>query len=83
MDYRRVFLKKKLCYCSRFSISGRSNQSIAGIRSDYNLVESYGFQLPVLVNEALTFNEKNQSVSVTCSQNGWAWVSSSDDIIVD
>ncbi|XP_037820765.1 nuclear pore complex protein Nup133 [Lucilia sericata] len=59
---------------SRYSISGRSNQSFMGIRSDFNLVESYGLQLPVLVNEALTFSEKNQSVSVRCSENGWAWV---------
>lgn len=39
------------------------------------MVESFGFQLPVLVNEALTFNEKNQNVSVRCAPNGWAWVS--------
>ncbi|KAL9894750.1 LOW QUALITY PROTEIN: nuclear pore complex protein Nup133 [Glossina fuscipes fuscipes] len=58
---------------SRFSISGRSNQSIL-VRSDFNLVESYGLQLPVLVNEALTFGEKSQHVSVNCAENGWAWV---------
>lgn len=63
-----------LFYFSRYSLSGRSNQSVLGIRSDFNLVESYGLQLPVLVNEALTFSEKNQTVSVRCAENGWAWV---------
>ncbi|XP_054725254.1 nuclear pore complex protein Nup133 [Anastrepha obliqua] len=67
-------IKKTGISQGRFSLSARSNPSIAGIRSEFNMVESFGFQLPVLVNEALTFNEKNQNVSVRCSPNGWAWV---------
>lgn len=45
-----------------------------GIRSEFCAVEGYGFQLPVLINEALTFNEKHVNVSVHCAENGWSWV---------
>ncbi|XP_055904210.1 nuclear pore complex protein Nup133 [Eupeodes corollae] len=64
---------KKGSNTGRFSVSGRSTQSLAGIRSECNVVESFGFQLPVLVNEALTFSERNCGVSINCSSNGWAW----------
>ncbi|XP_004536057.1 nuclear pore complex protein Nup133 [Ceratitis capitata] len=67
-------MKKAALSQGRFSLSARSNPSIVGIRSEFNMVESFGFQLPVMVNEALTFNEKNQNVSVRCAPNGWAWV---------
>ncbi|XP_036324275.1 nuclear pore complex protein Nup133 [Rhagoletis pomonella] len=67
-------MKKTGISQGRFSLSARSNPSIVGIRSEFNMVESFGLQLPVLVNEALTFNEKNQNVSVRCAPNGWAWV---------
>ncbi|XP_017488987.1 PREDICTED: nuclear pore complex protein Nup133 isoform X2 [Rhagoletis zephyria] len=67
-------MKKTGMSQGRFSLSARSNPSIVGIRSEFNMVESFGLQLPVLVNEALTFNEKNQNVSVRCAPNGWAWV---------
>ncbi|XP_033254419.1 nuclear pore complex protein Nup133-like, partial [Drosophila miranda] len=60
---------------SRHSLSGRSTQSIPGIRSDYNVVESFGFPLPVVVNEALTFvGSAAGAVSAKVAQNGWAWV---------
>ncbi|XP_067617960.1 nuclear pore complex protein Nup133 [Eurosta solidaginis] len=67
-------MKKPGISQGRFSLSARSNPSIVGIRSEFNMVESFGYQLPVLVNEALTFNENNQNVSVCCAPNGWAWV---------
>ncbi|EDX13965.1 GD20974 [Drosophila simulans] len=46
-------LKRTALTNSRLSLSVRSTQSIAGIRSDYNSVESFGCPLPVVVNEAL------------------------------
>lgn len=58
----------------RYSISGRSTQSLQVIaKSEYNVVEPFGLPLPVLVNEALTFSERNIIVSINCSGNGWAW----------
>ncbi|EDW82956.1 uncharacterized protein Dwil_GK22571 [Drosophila willistoni] len=67
-------LRKNL-HNSRLSLSVRSTQSIPGIRSDYNAVESYGCPLPVVVNEALTFaGALPGTVSAKVSQNGWAWV---------
>lgn len=60
---------------SRFSLSGRSVQSQQIIaKSDGFVVESYGLPLPVLVNEALTFSERNAAVTINCANNGWAWV---------
>ncbi|XP_017856219.1 PREDICTED: nuclear pore complex protein Nup133 [Drosophila arizonae] len=69
-------LKKTALNNSRLSLSARSTtQSIPGIRSDYNVVESYGHALPVAVNEALTFAGPNAStVSAKITQGGWAWV---------
>ncbi|XP_033252784.1 nuclear pore complex protein Nup133-like [Drosophila miranda] len=68
-------LKKTALHKSRHSLSGRSTQSIPGIRSDYNVVESFGFPLPVVVNEALTFvGSAVGAVSAKVAQNGWAWV---------
>ncbi|XP_017149323.1 nuclear pore complex protein Nup133-like isoform X2 [Drosophila miranda] len=68
-------LKKTALNNSRHSLSGRSTQSIPGIRSDYNVVESFGFPLPVVVNEALTFvGSAAGAVSAKVAQNGWAWV---------
>ncbi|XP_037912863.1 nuclear pore complex protein Nup133 [Hermetia illucens] len=65
---------KKSSASGRFSLSGRSNQSVQIVaRSEYNVVECYGQPLPVLVNEALTFSERNTSVSINCNENGWAW----------
>lgn len=65
-----------ICCNSRLSLSARSTtQSIPGIRSDYNVVESYGHALPVAVNEALTFAGPNaNAVSAKITQSGWAWV---------
>jgi len=55
----------------------RSTQSIPGIRSDYNVVESFGCPLPVVVNEALTFAGPGAgTVTAKVTQNGWAWVRS-------
>ncbi|KAM8703409.1 hypothetical protein ACLKA7_008085 [Drosophila subpalustris] len=69
-------LKKTALNNSRLSLSARSTtQSIPGIRSDYNVVESYGASLPVAVNEALTFAGPLASlVSAKITQSGWAWV---------
>ncbi|SPP87767.1 nuclear pore complex protein Nup133 [Drosophila guanche] len=68
-------LKKTALSNSRHTLSVRSTQSIPGIRSDYNVVESFGFPLPVVVNEALTFvGAAAGSVSAKVAQNGWAWV---------
>lgn len=69
-------LKKTALNNSRLSLSARSTtQSIPGIRSDYNVVESYGHALPVAVNEALTFAGPNaNAVSAKITQSGWAWV---------
>lgn len=70
-----------MCVCvlflssSRFSLSGRSAQSQQIIaKTEGYVVESYGLPLPVLVNEALTFSERNASVTINCASNGWAWV---------
>lgn len=66
-----VYRKKAMS--GRYSISGRSNQSTqVVVRTDCNVVERFGFPLPVLVNEALTFSERN-AVSIQYSNNGWAW----------
>ncbi|XP_063979261.1 nuclear pore complex protein Nup133 [Diachasmimorpha longicaudata] len=60
---------------SGVSLSGRSTQSVQVIcRSASHIVESFGSSLPVLVTEALTFVERNTAVSVSVSQNGWAWL---------
>lgn len=68
---------------SRFSLSGRSVQSQQIIaKSDGFVVESYGLPLPVLVNEALTFSERNAAVTINCANNGWAWVRSSKNIVL-
>ncbi|XP_022210631.2 nuclear pore complex protein Nup133 [Drosophila obscura] len=68
-------LKKTALSNSRLSLSVRSTQSIPGIQSDYNVVESFGFPLPVVVNEALTFvGSAAGTVSAKVAQNGWAWV---------
>ncbi|KAH8330617.1 hypothetical protein KR067_005786 [Drosophila pandora] len=68
-------LKKTALSNSRHSLSIRSTQSIPGIRSDYNVVESYGCPLPVVVNEALTFaGAGSATVTAKVAQNGWAWV---------
>ncbi|XP_059618907.1 nuclear pore complex protein Nup133 [Phlebotomus argentipes] len=67
---------KKSSVSSRYSVSGRSNQTLQIIaKSDYNVVKTYGLPLPVLVNEALTFSDRNVLVSMNSSaKNGWAWV---------
>nr|ABL84944.1 Nup133 [Drosophila melanogaster] len=68
-------LKRTALTNSRLSLSVRSTQSIAGIRSDYNSVESFGCPLPVVVNEALTFAGPGAgTVTAKVTQNGWAWV---------
>lgn len=57
---------------SRYSISGRSvqsNQIIA--RSENNVAQSFGLPLPIAVNEALMFSDRQAFVN--CSSNGWAW----------
>lgn len=59
---------------SRFSVSGRSiqsNQIIA--KSANNVAQLFGLQLPITVNEALMFSERNANVTINCSDNGWAW----------
>lgn len=59
---------------SRMSVSGRSAQSNQVIaRSENNVIQSFGLPLPISVNEALTFSDRNASVSVDCSEFGWAW----------
>ncbi|XP_033243531.1 nuclear pore complex protein Nup133-like [Drosophila miranda] len=68
-------LNKTALHNSRHSFSGRSSQSIPGIRSDYNVVKSFGFPLPVVVNEALTsVGSAAGTVSAKVAQNGLAWV---------
>jgi len=37
-------------------------------------VENFGSPLPVLVTEALTFVDRNTTVSVNISEDGWAWL---------
>ncbi|XP_016961291.1 nuclear pore complex protein Nup133 [Drosophila biarmipes] len=67
--------KKTALTNSRLVSSVRSTQSIPGIRSDYNVVESFGCPLPVVVNEALTFAGPGAgTVTAKVTQNGWAWV---------
>lgn len=46
---------------------------LALARSSYNVAKNYGIALPVLVTEALTFNDRNADVSVGCSASEWAW----------
>uniref|UniRef100_A0A182P085 Nucleoporin Nup133/Nup155-like N-terminal domain-containing protein n=1 Tax=Anopheles epiroticus TaxID=199890 RepID=A0A182P085_9DIPT len=60
----------------RYSLSSRSNVSSLRVvaKSEYNILESYGFSLPVQVTEVLTFNERSINVSVNYGQNGWAWL---------
>ncbi|KAL6440868.1 hypothetical protein ACFW04_003354 [Cataglyphis niger] len=60
---------------SSTSISGRTNQSVQIIcRTQSHTVESFGSPLPVLVTEALTFVDRNTTVSVNVSVDGWAWL---------
>ncbi|GAB1864344.1 Nuclear pore complex protein Nup133 [Camponotus japonicus] len=60
---------------SSTSISGRTNQSVQVIcRTQSHTVESFGSPLPVLVTEALTFVDRNTTVSVNVSADGWAWL---------
>ncbi|GAB0092436.1 Nuclear pore complex protein Nup133 [Sergentomyia squamirostris] len=75
---------KKSSVSSRYSVSGRSNQTLQIIaKSDYNVVKTYGLPLPVLVNEALTFSDRNVLVSMNSStRNGWAWVVSGRRLLV-
>lgn len=60
---------------SRFSLAGRSAQQQPQFhtKSDLLDVQSFGLPLPVLVNEALTFSDRHASVTIGCSENGWAW----------
>ncbi|EDW30446.1 GL18034 [Drosophila persimilis] len=68
-------LNKTALHNSRHSFSGRSSQSIPGIRSGYNVVKCFGFPLPVVVNEALTsVGSAAGTVSAKVAQNGLAWV---------
>jgi nuclear pore complex protein Nup133 len=40
-------------------VSGRSNQSVQVVcKTAYHVVENFGFPLPVLVTEALTFADR-------------------------
>lgn len=60
---------------STLSISGRSNQSTQIIcRTASHIVENFGSSLPVLVTEALTFVDRNTTVSVGVSVDGWVWL---------
>lgn len=65
-------------FLSTFSVistSGRSNQSVQVIcKTACHVVESFGPPLPVLVTEALTFIDRNATVSVSVSLDGWAWL---------
>lgn len=68
---------------SRYSVSGRSvtsNQIIT--RSENNVAQSFGLPLPIVVNEALTFSERNTAVSISCSENGWAWAVTGRKLLV-
>lgn len=58
----------------------QSNQIIA--RSDNNVVQPFGLPLPITVNEALTFSDRNSTVSMNCSSNGWAWAVCGRKILV-
>lgn len=88
-EYNHFFYKIKsnitssCIFSSRFSVSGRSiqsNQIIA--RSANNVAQIFGLQLPITVNEALMFNERNPNVSINCSDNGWAWAISGRKLLV-
>ncbi|XP_044263471.1 nuclear pore complex protein Nup133 [Tribolium madens] len=60
---------------SRFSVSGKSTQSVQIILSTpYNYVERFGQPLPVLITEALTFADRNTVVSARISKHGYLWV---------
>lgn len=70
-------------YFSRYSVSGRSvqsNQIIA--KSANNVAQMFGLQLPITVNEALMFNDRNANVTVNCSDNGWSWAISGRKLLV-
>lgn len=61
--------------CRAASVSGRTNQSVQIIcKTQSHTVESFGSSLPVLVTEALTFVDRNTTVSVNVSIDGWAWL---------
>ncbi|XP_069672597.1 nuclear pore complex protein Nup133 isoform X3 [Periplaneta americana] len=67
----RRYIRKIL---RRFSVSGRSNQSVQVVcKTAYHVVEGFGFPLPVLVTETLTFADRSTAVSVRISPDGWAW----------
>ncbi|EFA05993.1 Nuclear pore complex protein Nup133-like Protein [Tribolium castaneum] len=60
---------------SRFSVSGKSTQSVQIILSTpYNYVERFGQTFPVLITEALTFADRNTVVSARISKLGYLWV---------
>ncbi|GLH11927.1 Nuclear pore complex protein Nup133 [Gryllus bimaculatus] len=59
---------------SKYSVSGRSNQSVQVVcKTPYHVVENFGVSLPMLVTEALTFSDRSAAVSVCISTDGWAW----------
>lgn len=70
-----------MCYFS-VSLSGRSNASTMQIiaRSEFNLLEAYG-NVPVQVTE-MTFSDRNATVSVNYSVNGWAWAVSGRKLLI-
>jgi nuclear pore complex protein Nup133 len=45
-------------------------------------VEFFGSQLPVKINEILTFSDSKTTVSVSFSKNGWAWAVSGRKLLV-
>ncbi|XP_049818107.1 nuclear pore complex protein Nup133 isoform X2 [Aethina tumida] len=60
---------------SRFSVSGKSTQSLQIIlKSSQNYVERFGQPLPVLITEALTFADRSAVVSARISECGYVWV---------
>lgn len=68
---------------SRYSISNRSTQSNMCIaRSANNVVNTFGSQLPITVNEALMFTDSKTDVSINCSDNGWSWAISGRKLFV-
>lgn len=42
----------------------------------------FGLPLPVLVNEAMTFGDRQANVTVSCADNGWAWAVSGRRLLV-
>ncbi|XP_025830293.1 nuclear pore complex protein Nup133 [Agrilus planipennis] len=75
ISLKKSTLQSSFKKSSRLSVSGKSVQSIQIIlKTPYNSLERFGQPLPVLITEALTFADRNATVTARISECGYAWI---------